>query len=175
MYQPVENNKTVLISKKVEGNYLRKKKVLKKPPTYVFDLNDADENSQVKASLKPKPAEKKSTSAFSGNVVWALLKTFWPYWLLYGSMRFFSSILMFTGPKVMDLLLTYITNYENEPVWKGYVYAGILFGGGMTESILMSQSEFGMQTMAMRVRAALISLIYKKVKLQLQRSFFIYF
>ena len=97
------------------------------------------------------------------GVLIPIMKTFWPTMLFILIIKFIASLMTFVNPIVLDWLIAFINN-KDEPTWKGYFYASLMFVSPMIESFLNNQYEFGIQTIGMRVRACLISSIYKKVK-----------
>lgn len=59
-----------------------------------------------------------------------------------------------------SLLINFVTG--NEYVWKGYLYAVLLFIIAMIQTIVLSQYFHRMFLVGLRIRTALISSIYKK-------------
>ena len=70
------------------------------------------------------------------------------------------------------MLIEYIED-KNDPsgVWKGYVYAGSMFVAAVLQSIVLHQYFHTMFTLGMRMRSAIIGLVYEKVtnKMKLHR------
>jgi ATP-binding cassette, subfamily C (CFTR/MRP), member 1 len=52
---------------------------------------------------------------------------------------------------------------EDEPLWKGYMYAVLLFLNASLTTIILSQYFHRMFIVGLRVRTALIAMIYRKV------------
>ena len=100
---------------------------------------------------------------FKIGILSAIAKTFWPGLLFIGFLKFIASCLTFVNPLVLDHLIAFINN--DEPMWRGYFYASLMLISPMIESLLNSQYEFGINCISMRVRACLISTIYRKVYL----------
>ena len=90
------------------------------------------------------------------------IRTFWPQMLFAATLKFVSTLMSFVNPLVLDLLISFITN-PNEPTWKGYLYASLMFFSPMIESILNNQFDYIILSIGMRVRTCIISAIYKKV------------
>ena len=61
-----------------------------------------------------------------------------------------------------SLLINYTTNPSIEQ-WKGYFYAAMLFVSAVLTSCLYQQNLQLSNTIGIRVKAAIVSLIYKKV------------
>jgi ABC-type bacteriocin/lantibiotic exporter with double-glycine peptidase domain len=91
-----------------------------------------------------------------------IIRTFWPQMLFAATLIFVSTLMSFVNPLVLDLLISFITN-PNEPIWKGYLYALLMFFSPMIQSILTNQSEYIIVSVGMRVRTCIISAIFKKV------------
>ena len=91
-----------------------------------------------------------------------IIRTFWPQMLFAATLKFVSTLMSFVNPLVLGLLISFITN-PNEPIWKGYLYASLMFFSPMIESILNNQYEYIIVSVGMRVRTCIISAIYKKV------------
>ncbi|CAG2107718.1 unnamed protein product, partial [Medioppia subpectinata] len=51
---------------------------------------------------------------------------------------------------------------STEPVWRGYLYAVLMFIAPMIESILTSQYDLGIGIITLRMRSCLTNAIYKK-------------
>ena len=96
------------------------------------------------------------------SILIPLIRTFWPQMLFAATLKFVSTLMAFVNPLVLDLLISFITN-PNEPTWKGYLYASLMFFSPMIESILNNQCDYITFSVAMRVRTCVISAIYKKV------------
>ena len=91
-----------------------------------------------------------------------IIRTFWPQMFLAATLKFVSTLMSFVNPLVLDLLIAFITD-PNEPTWKGYLYASLMFFSPMIESILNNQYEYIIASVGMRVRTCLISAIFNKV------------
>ena len=59
-------------------------------------------------------------------------------------------------------MINYVDD-ENEPEWKGYFYATLIFVAAVLQSILLNQYFFRCYVVGMRIRTAVISAIYRKV------------
>lgn len=63
---------------------------------------------------------------------------------------------------VFSLLISYTTDPSVEN-WKGYLYIALLFVSTVVSSTLSQQNFHLSNTLGMRIKAAVISVIYKKV------------
>ena len=66
------------------------------------------------------------------------------------------------------LLIEYIQDKNDSAgKWKGYVYAGSMFVAATIESLILQQYFHLMMTTGMRVRSAVIGMVYEKVRKEL--------
>jgi ABC-type bacteriocin/lantibiotic exporter with double-glycine peptidase domain len=93
----------------------------------------------------------------------SILKTFWPGMLFVSFIKFIASTLTFVNPLVLDRLISFMSPSNDEPQWRGYFYASLMFISPLFKSLLNSQYEYRINLMTMRIRACLISVIYEKV------------
>ncbi len=64
-----------------------------------------------------------------------------------------------------SLLITYVGT-ENEFEWKGYLYVGMMFSVSLLGTIILQHYWHRCYTVGMRVRTALTSALYRKVRKQ---------
>ena len=93
----------------------------------------------------------------------ALIKTYWPGMMSVALIKLIASTLTFVNPLVLDRLINFMDPNSDEPYWRGYLYASLMFISPMFESIFNSQYEYRVNLIGMKVRACVISVIYKKV------------
>jgi hypothetical protein len=93
----------------------------------------------------------------------SILKTFWSGMLFVGFIKLIASTLIFVNPLVLDRLISFMSPSNDEPQWRGYFYASLMFIFPLFESLLNSQYEYRINLIGMRIRACVISVIYKKV------------
>ena len=65
-------------------------------------------------------------------------------------------------PSLPRLLITF-TEDRDEPDWKGYFYAVLLFVTAVVQSLFLHQYFHRCFTLGMRMRSAIVAAIYKKV------------
>ncbi|XP_041372528.1 multidrug resistance-associated protein 1-like [Gigantopelta aegis] len=70
--------------------------------------------------------------------------------------------IQFLGPMVLNVLINYTQNKENEPQWKGYVLASSFFVITVTQSTFFHQHNHIGMSLGMRIKSSLISAVYKK-------------
>ena len=63
----------------------------------------------------------------------------------------------------MPRWLINFTEELDQPDWKGYFYAALLFVTAMIQSLFLHQYFHRCLTLGMRMRSALVAAIYKKV------------
>ncbi len=97
------------------------------------------------------------------SVLFPIIKTFWPGMLSVAILKLIASSLTFVNPLVLDRLISFMSPTNHEPTWRGYFYASLMFISPMFESIFNSQYEYKVNLISMRMRACIISVIYKKV------------
>ncbi|XP_025086070.1 multidrug resistance-associated protein 1-like isoform X1 [Pomacea canaliculata] len=70
-------------------------------------------------------------------------------------------ILVFIGPQLLKLLIQF-TSKKDEFMWKGYLYAVLLFVVALVQSIVLHQYFHGCLVLGMRLRSVIISAVYRK-------------
>ena len=107
----------------------------------------------------------------------ALAKAFGLSFAVAGFLKFISDLLNFVGPQVLKsvTILTYsismirhrwlieYTKDENEPEWKGYFYAVLLFVSAIVQSLVLQHYFHRCFVVGMNLRTSIISIIYNKV------------
>ncbi|NWU26130.1 MRP7 protein, partial [Dyaphorophyia castanea] len=78
-----------------------------------------------------------------------------------GLLKLASSLLGFTGPLLLNLLVNFMESRQ-EPLSHGVLYALGLFAGSFLGAVLRNQFSYEMNKMTLMVRAAVISAIYRK-------------
>ena len=64
--------------------------------------------------------------------------------------------------RVFRLMISF-TQDENEPDWKGYLYAALLFFTAVIQSLFLHQYFHRCFTLGLRIRSAIVAAVYKKV------------
>lgn len=126
-------------------------------------------NSQV----GPAPAQNatfqkdSATVAFSNapakkpsSILPALVKAFGGTFLFGSCLKLVNDLLTFASPQILKLLINFVS--EDEPMWRGYLYAGLLFGIASTQTLFLAQYFHRMFLVGLRIRTALISAIFQK-------------
>ena len=99
----------------------------------------------------------------------SLLSSFWallgPSYLYIGLLKFVSDLTVFIGPILLNFLVTFLSSQSTptpEPALHGYLYALGLIAGVVLSSVLGTQYTYRSRRMSMRVRSAIVSLVYSK-------------
>lgn len=94
------------------------------------------------------------------SILPALIKAFGGTFLFGSCLKLFQDVLTFASPQVLRLIIDYVSG--DEPVWRGYLYAGLLFGIASTQTLFLAQYFHRMFLVGLRIRTALISSIFRK-------------
>jgi len=65
-------------------------------------------------------------------------------------------------PLLFRLLIAFI-NDRSQMVWRGYMYAFLLFVVAFVQSMMLHQYFYRCMVVGMRIRSALVTAVYKKV------------
>jgi len=90
-----------------------------------------------------------------------LHKTFGKFYYSLGILKFIVDCLGFTGPLLLNALVTFMENKE-EPISHGYYYAAALFFSNFLMVLLTVQFNYYVSKVGFQVRAGLITTIYEK-------------
>uniref|UniRef100_A0A4W4G689 ABC-type glutathione-S-conjugate transporter n=1 Tax=Electrophorus electricus TaxID=8005 RepID=A0A4W4G689_ELEEL len=93
-----------------------------------------------------------------------LAKTFGPCFLTGTLCLIVQDAFMFSIPQVLSLLLGFVRD-EDAPLWKGHLFAVTLFLLSCLQSLFNHQYMYTCFTVGMRVKTAIMGLIYRKVTL----------
>ena len=73
------------------------------------------------------------------------------------------SVLQFASPQIVSLLIDFVTS--DEPAWKGYFYTVLIVAVTLLTTFLNTLAFYQEYLVGLRVRSALISAIYRVVRL----------
>uniref|UniRef100_A0A3Q3GZE6 ABC-type glutathione-S-conjugate transporter n=1 Tax=Labrus bergylta TaxID=56723 RepID=A0A3Q3GZE6_9LABR len=90
-----------------------------------------------------------------------LARNFGPYFLTGTLCIIFHDAFMFAIPQVLSLLLGFMRD-EDAPLWKGYFYATLMFLLSCLQSLFNHQYMYTCFTVGMRVKTAVMGLVYRK-------------
>ncbi|KAH9499737.1 Multidrug resistance-associated protein 1 [Bulinus truncatus] len=120
-----------------------------------------DRTSQNGGLKEKNPKEPKSPYK-SPSLLLVLIKVYGPVLLIAQVVKTLTDLLPFATPKITEALLAYVAQKDTEQVWKGYVLAGAYFVVQLIVSLGSNQALLALKRLGMRVKASLISAIYKK-------------
>lgn len=52
---------------------------------------------------------------------------------------------------------------KDQPVWSGYMWSGLMFGSAIVQSLILHQYFHRCFVTGMRLRTAIVSIVYRKV------------
>ncbi|XP_062608623.1 multidrug resistance-associated protein 1-like [Saccostrea cucullata] len=91
-------------------------------------------------------------------------KTYWKQWLLASFFKIARDVLSMIQPLLLKLMIDFLENKHTEdwPLWNGWGLAILFFISGVVESLFFTQGAFCMMTLGLKVKVALVGLIYQK-------------
>ncbi|XP_042247990.1 multidrug resistance-associated protein 1 isoform X1 [Thunnus maccoyii] len=95
------------------------------------------------------------------SLFWALCLTFGPYFLISCLYKIIQDILMFVGPEILRLLISFV-NDSSAPFWQGYFYTALLFICTCVQSLILQRYFHVCFVSGMRLRTAIIGAVYRK-------------
>uniref|UniRef100_A0A8C6P188 ABC-type glutathione-S-conjugate transporter n=1 Tax=Nothobranchius furzeri TaxID=105023 RepID=A0A8C6P188_NOTFU len=98
-----------------------------------------------------------------------LARKFGPYFLTGTLCIIFHDAFMFAIPQVLSLLLGFMKDAD-APLWKGYFYATLMFLLSCLQSLFNHQYMYTCFTVGMRVKTAVMGLVYRKVGLKMKKA-----
>ena len=127
-------------------------------PNDLYSVNFANPSSfeqrrQTRTSSASKPVK--------NILLRALGNSFGFECFLLGILKFSGDSLNFAGPILLNYLVSYM-EHSQEPIWHGYVYAAGLFLSTFLSSMLSIHFGYRISVLGLKVRAALITSVYKK-------------
>jgi len=128
-------------------------------PEDIYGLADYDQSKNLSEDWEPvwKDERKKQKPRLRSaiSIIWG--SRFW----FGGSLKLINDGAQFVGPVFLNLLVTFVKS-PNEPAWKGYFYAALLFVCTMIGAIGEAQYFQIVMRVGMQVRSALQSAVFRK-------------
>ncbi|XP_014219235.1 multidrug resistance-associated protein 1 isoform X2 [Copidosoma floridanum] len=97
----------------------------------------------------------------TASVLPPLCKAFGPIFMFGVMLKVVQDIMTFLSPQILKLLIQF-TKSKDEPLWKGYLYAVLLFFTAIIQTLVLAQYFHRMLLVGLRMRTALIAAIYRK-------------
>ncbi|KAL6109911.1 abcc6 [Pungitius sinensis] len=122
-----------------------------------WDFDAVTEKTQLLKKKKKKVEE-------LGYGIFLLLTVGWsfgPYFLCGTLWLLLHEVFMFAVPQVLSLLLAFMSD-EDAAMWKGFLFCSLLFLLSCLQSLLHHQYMFHCFSVGMRLKTALIGLVYRK-------------
>ncbi|KAI2474232.1 hypothetical protein C4B38_000299, partial [Diabrotica virgifera virgifera] len=94
------------------------------------------------------------------SILPALFKCFGPIYFFGALLKLIQDLLTFVSPQILGFLISY-TRF-NQEMWKGYLYAVLLFITATIQTLFLAQYFNRMFVVGMRIRTVLVSTIYRK-------------
>ncbi|KAK9886053.1 hypothetical protein WA026_014836 [Henosepilachna vigintioctopunctata] len=107
-----------------------------------------------------KNTQKKCGNSKPASVLPALVKSFGMTNLMGAFLKIIQDSLTFVSPFVLRWLINFVN--EDEEMWKGFLYAFLLYAAASVQTLFLSQYFYRMFIIGVQVRTALISAIYRK-------------
>lgn len=117
----------------------------------------ASTNNSTEVELKGVGKDKKEYV----SILPTMIRTFGPTFLFGATLKLFHDCLQFVSPQILSALITF-TESEDEPVWKGYMYAVLMIVCAQIQSLVLGQYFMKMFLAGLRIRTGVISAVYRK-------------
>lgn len=109
------------------------------------------------------------------SILPAICKTFGPTFMFGVLLKFIQDVLTFASPQILRLIIKFVddstavrsvengdTPIEQEPLWRGILFAVLLFVTAAVQTLFLAQYFQRMFIVGLRIRTAIIGAVYKK-------------
>ncbi|XP_041065533.1 canalicular multispecific organic anion transporter 1 [Carcharodon carcharias] len=124
------------------------------------DILVMEEKSRKDKKKKPKK-EESAPKVAEGWLVLSIMKTFRLVLIKGVIFKLFHDALSFVSPQLLKLMISFTAD-TSIYLWKGYLYAILLFVTALIQSLILQQYFQCCFLLGMRVRTAIIAAVYKK-------------
>lgn len=126
--------------------------------------DDVGEQVSVRQPGKKKPKKKKEKKPSLSGILWSGL--FGMNFAMAVTCKLLHDALIFIQPQLLKLIVGYVEDRDDWfgewKLWKGYAYCGAMFVTAIISSLALHQYFHIMMTIGMRLRTAIIGLVYEK-------------
>lgn len=130
-----------------------------KDPSKPKGSSQLDVNEEVEALIVKSPHKDREPSLFK-----VLYKTFGPYFLMSFLYKALHDLMMFAGPKILELIINFVNDRE-APDWQGYFYTALLFVSACLQTLALHQYFHICFVSGMRIKTAVVGAVYRKALL----------
>ncbi|KAK7601472.1 hypothetical protein V9T40_008913 [Parthenolecanium corni] len=155
------DNTSAAIVGKFENSWLRTLEKIKRTPNVQIRINQA--NGELLGNrggnsdrIEYRPAKSNKVA----SIVTPLYRTFGVTFFFGCLLKVAQDLLTFVSPQILSLLIDFVKG--DDPMWRGYFYASLLLVINVIQTLLLSQYFHRMFKIGIRIRTALIAVIYKK-------------
>ncbi|XP_043661842.1 multidrug resistance-associated protein 1 isoform X6 [Drosophila teissieri] len=106
--------------------------------------------------------EKNGRKKGMASIMPPIYKSFGGVFLFGALMKLFTDVLTFAQPQVLSLIIGFVEAKQDQPEWKGIMYAVLLFVLAAAQTFILGQYFHRMFIVGLRIRTALINAIYRK-------------
>lgn len=124
--------------------------------SYSSDFEDTITNEIRSPPSSTCKSQKKCT------LLGALLGVFGVRYFALGVVKFVCDLLSFSGPLLLNALVSFMENKNNEPVLNGWLYAGGLCLSSFIVSFMSIHYNYQIFKILIRMRAAIVTMTYRK-------------
>lgn len=94
------------------------------------------------------------------NLMKIFIKMYWKPFLLIGSLKFLADCAGFANPLLLNAVITFMENPQEDIRW-GYLYAAGLLGSTVASTLLTTHFNMYMNELTLKIRASMVTAIYK--------------
>ena len=98
------------------------------------------------------------------SILMVLYNIYTVTYLQYGAMFYTVTFSHYCVLFYYSLLINYVHDHTESDVWKGFVYAALMFFAAIVQSMFLHQYFHRCMLVGMRLRAAVIHAVYRKVR-----------
>lgn len=134
---------------------------------YFFSVESPSGNAKYEKASSTVNISRVAKSQKQASILPAIAKAFGPTFLFGSVLKLAQDVMTFISPQILRLIIQFVNtsdvpDKEPEPLWRGIVYAVLLFVVASVQTLLLAQYFQRMFIVGLRIRTALISAIYRK-------------